>query len=322
MILFKFLMKQHRKKVAVYVAVLLMLYILYSLLSKHYILIYSHALRGIKYISSTRWEESVQGTNEDCRNVLSIVENESALMPYQLVNENQNLVHPIFGKFLIEQLDLQGLSLEIICKRVEKTNKLFDLAKPLKENSLVSASKSYFLVKQKSIPVGQTIEVTIFVRDQLGGDTTHAGGDFFKITAETATMGARIAAADISYLGTGVYVANIKTQWAGPHHIKVMFGNSGHFVGLIAGATATGMNDSPTMVFNAEYKFENTRERSRCSIVPFASSKFLCNYTNHNGEKWFCSRPDALSCRDIDSLFVTRKTTVLELANLFPADDR
>lgn len=312
----KYYTRHHRKKV--YAGFLLMAYLLMSVVFQHYITIYSHVFRGIKYLTSPRWEVSIQGTHEDCMDVFSVIKNEDINNAHQF--SDQKLSHPSFLKLLYQQLDRQGLSLEILCKRSQKTNKLFDLTRPLSDISVTSASKSYFYVKNKSVSMGGTIEVFIVTRDRNGGDTTHAGGDFFKVTAETQSMGASIAASDITYMGKGVYIAKIQTQWAGPHDIKVMFGNSGHFVGLVAGVTST--QDSPTMVLNAEYTFGGTRKQSRCGIVPMAANKFLCNHTNHNGEKWYCAKPDLLSCKDIESIYVTRKTTVLELLQIFPLEDR
>lgn len=322
-------MRKHGKKV--FAALLLTAYLLINAFFQHYITIYSHVFRGIKYLTSPRWTTFIPGTHLDCVVVLSTIKNGGTQNVLGL--QSPQLSHPNFWELLTQQLDRQGTNTAVLCEKTQttKNGKLydvtlpsdfdFDLTLPLNNVSLTSASKSYFFVENESvITVGDIINVVIVTRDIEGKDTAHAGGDFFKVSAETKSIGASIAASDVTYLGKGVYLAKIITRWVGPHHIKVLFGQSGHYVGLIAGVTAT--KNSPSMVWNAEYKSFLKRNQSRCGIVPIKTSRVQCNYTNHNGEGWYCVKPDGLSCKDMKSMHLTRKTTVLGLLRMFPIEDR
>ena len=202
-----------------------------------------------------------------------------------------------------------------------------------KHTSLTSVSQTFFVVttNQRELKAGQNITIRIQARDTLGGNTATGSGEFFKIRAENPVTHSSVAAASIEDEGNGVYTATIQTFWSGRHHIKVFFGQSGHFVDLIKRFTSKnygiesrfyGQFEAKPHVGNSYSKFE--KQRTQCHINPsiLDSSLGLCNFSATNGEDWFCEKPSYSGCLDLHSVYSKRKQNSLKLFSLFPAHDR
>lgn len=276
------------------------------------------------------WEKSTQGDIRTCTELLRrLIAATDKTNTWNFSWPTPNFVKSLTGT--------NGRSLkENLCKRYSSSSKPRYNVKLDSKPWLTNAESSYFLTSKDHASLGELIHILITIRNSDSRQIASSpGGDYFKIRLENPFTMSSVAASRVRYLGNGTYTAQVKAHWSGRHFVRVFFGQSAHFVDVLKRLTAS--NRPLAAYFQGSFQakqcgrgFANMfcedgpTERIQCFCEPpKAASRSICNFTNRNGEPWYCDAPKPpLTCRDWKSLYTKRRRISLELFQIFPPDDR
>ena len=274
---------------------------------------------------SAQWVRSIASDYDKCAQIVELLKHGDSSCKLCPQWPTPSFIQLVAEKLKLSELSELSLHLhettEFICSDLNYTLPQIQLESPLSSNSLASALTTYFYVTTKlSVVVGDVIKIRIVVNDHQGNRTASGGGDYFKVRAEHKASASSVAASEITYLGNGLYSANIKTFWSGLHEVRVFFEESGHFVDVLKKITAGPVSQT----FKLDAKFSDKSELRECNLFSEGNSNPMCNYSGVNGEKFYCCQPldPTLSCGNITMIAPTYFASSLKLFRSFLNVDR